>query len=815
MPNNNETTTKFKVDISELKSAMQEAKRQIQVTNSEFKAISSGMDNWAKSTDGISAKLKQLGSNLNSQKSVLSSLERQYELTVAQMGEGSAEADRLKIAINNQKAVVNGTQKEINKYEQALDELGNTETEAGNDAEDLGKKTKKAGDDAKSAGDGFTVFKGVLANLATQGINLALDGIKSLGGAMVNMVKESVSAYADYEQLVGGVDTLFKDSSKLVQKYASNAYKTAGMSANEYMETVTSFSASLLSALGGDTKKSAEVADMAITDMSDNANKMGTSMEMIQNAYNGFAKGNFTMLDNLKLGYGGTQEEMKRLLKDAEALSGQKYDISNLNDVFQAIHVIQGELDITGTTAKEASSTISGSVDSMKSAWQNFLAGVANGDADMSQLTKNLVDGVKTVIKNLAPVVKEAVGTLFEIVKNELPPALKELYEAFKSMLPPELQDALGKVETALQWIIDNKDVVIAGLAGIGTAIAGLGLVALIGNFGKFIELIKAWSVVTKLQTGLQTALNVVMSMNPIGILIALIAGLVTAFVVLWNKSDAFREFWINLWETVKSACATAWEAISLFFTETIPALITSIGEWFSQLPTVIGTWLSSVITKVATWASELAQKGSESATNFVNKIVEWFRQLPEKIWTWLTNVITKVSTWATNLAQKGKEAGQKLMDSIIDKVKEIPDKIKTIGSDIVKGLWNGINDMASWIKEKIQGFGDNVLGALKDFFGINSPSKLMEEEIGKFLPMGIAVGIDKNAKSVMNAMKDLTMNTLGATRNGLSELGVNGEITGGVVNNFTQVINSPKQLSRLEIYRQSKNLLGYAGGGM
>lgn len=878
MPNNNETTTKFKVDISELKSAMQEAKRQVQVANSEFKAVSSSMDNWSKSTDGIKAKLKQLDSNLKSQKTVLSSLEKQYELTVAQMGEGSAEADRLKIAINNQKAVVNGTERQMREYENSLEEVAEAEKKAEKHGTSVEEELENLEKQTKKTGDGFTVFKGVLANLATQGINLALDGIKSLGGAMVNMVKESVSAYADYEQLVGGVDTLFKDSSKIVQNYANNAYKTAGMSANEYMETVTSFSASLLSALGGDTKKSAEVANMAITDMSDNANKMGTSMEMIQNAYNGFAKSNFTMLDNLKLGYGGTQEEMKRLLSDAEALSGQKYDISNLNDVFQAIHVIQTELGITGTTAKEASTTISGSIDSLKSAWQNFLAGVANGDSNISQLTSNLVDGLKTVLSNLAPVVKSAVSNLVDVAKKELPPALKKLYEAFKSLLPPELQEALGKVETALKWIIDNKDTLIASLVGIGT---GFAVFKIVGVITSLITAVKNLGTAMTVLKAIMTALG-----GPVTIVITVISALVAGFIYLWNTSDGFRNFWINLWENIKSVTSTAINAIVNFFTVTIPNafntvvtaisnFITSAGEsiknfftvtipsaiqtavdwfldlpnkiayalgyalgtliqwgvdlfnfvtttipqviesivtFFSQLPSKIWTWLLTTLTNIANWVAEMKTKAIDAGKSFVDNAITYIKELPTKIWTWLTNVITKITTFANNLKSKAKEAGTNFTKTLVDNVKELPDKFKEIGGNIVTGIWDGISAGWEWLTGKVKDLANSLLEGAKDALGIASPSKAFRDEVGKWIPAGISVGVDKNAKTALASVKNLSMDMLSSARDGLNS---NSDITGGVVNNFTQVINSPKQLSRLEIYRQSKNLLGYAGGGM
>lgn len=240
-----------------------------------------------------------------------------------------------------------------------------------------------------------------------------LTAIGAVTTAIVGIGTASVKSYADLEQNIGGVETLFKSSADKVIKNAENAYKTAGMSANEYMSTVTGFSASLLQSLSGDTEKAADVADMALIDMADNANKMGTSMESIQFAYQGFAKQNYTMLDNLKLGYGGTKDEMERLLTDAQKLTGVKYDITNLNDVFQAIHVIQGELGITGTTAKEAEETITGSVASMKSAWDNFL----NGSGTFDEFVKS----AKIAFNNIATAVGELLPRIAEEIANALP----------------------------------------------------------------------------------------------------------------------------------------------------------------------------------------------------------------------------------------------------------------------------------------------------------------------------------------------------------------------------------------------------------
>ena len=265
---------------------------------------------------------------------------------------------------------------------------------------------------------------------------VAKAGAVAAATALATTTTMAVKAYAEYEQLTGGVETLFKNNSDAVMKYANNAYKTAGLSANEYMETVTSFSASLLQSLGGDTAKAAKYADTAITDMSDNANKMGTSMEMIQNAYQGFAKGNMTMLDNLKLGYGGTQEEMQRLLADAEAISGIKYDISSYADVVDAIHVIQTEMGITGTTAKEASQTISGSIAAAKAAWQNFLVGLADGTQNMDVLVENLVSSVVTVGKNLIPRIITTLKSIGTLIQKYVPKMLAEI---------PKQLDKLGK----------------------------------------------------------------------------------------------------------------------------------------------------------------------------------------------------------------------------------------------------------------------------------------------------------------------------------------------------------------------------------
>lgn len=279
--------------------------------------------------------------------------------------------------------------------------LPSTEGIQGQLTELLGGETDEAG---RKAG-------GSLAKTLVKGF-IAVGAVKAIG----DTIKGAFDNYANFEQLSGGVETLFKDSADTVMQYAENAYQTAGLSANQYMETVTSFSASLLQSLDGDTEAAAKAADMAITDMADNANKMGTSMESIQNAYQGFAKQNYTMLDNLKLGYGGTKEEMERLLADASKLSGVEYDISSYADIVEAIHVVQTEMGITGTTAREASETISGSVAATKAAWQNLLTGIADENADMDQLIDNFINSAVTAGENILPRIGQIMTGLGQLI---------------------------------------------------------------------------------------------------------------------------------------------------------------------------------------------------------------------------------------------------------------------------------------------------------------------------------------------------------------------------------------------------------------
>lgn len=370
-------------------------------------------------------------------------------------------------------------------------------------------------------------------------------GMVAAGGAIIKIGKDAVASYADYEQLVGGVETLFKDSAKTVQNYAQNAYKTAGLSANEYMETVTSFSASLLQSLDGDTAKAAESANLAITDMADNANKMGTAMGDIQNAYQGFAKQNYTMLDNLKLGYGGTKEEMQRLLADAEKLSGIKYDISSFDDIVQAIHVVQTEMGITGTTAKEAATTIQGSVASMKGAWQNLLTGMADENQNLDLLFKQFVDSVVVVGDNLIPRIQALLPRIVTGISQLASSLSAQLPAIMESVLPSLITGAVNIVAALIRQLPALIKSIIKSitttLKTYGSEIQKSGsdmlqklITGITNNLPKIIE--KAAQIVTKLVSGLANNLPKIIAAAG-KIIGALIQGLVAALPSLIAKA--------------------------------------------------------------------------------------------------------------------------------------------------------------------------------------------------------------------------------------------------------------------------------------
>ncbi len=621
--------------------------------------------------------------------------------------------------------------------------------------------------------------------------------------AAAAITKSAVESYADYEQLVGGVETLFKDSAGIVQEYAANAFQTAGLSANDYMETVTGFSASLLQSVGGDTEEAARIADMAITDMADNANKMGTSMESIQNAYQGFAKQNYTMLDNLKLGYGGTKQEMERLLEDAEKLSGIHYDISNLNDVYSAIHVIQEELDITGTTAKEASTTIQGSAAAMKAAWQNMLVGIADENADFDTLINNLVESVSTfgenilprieialkgvgkLISGLAPVIVEALPNLLNTILPEFINAVMSIVDSIIAVLPellPTLIDAAVDILMQLiEALAENLPTIIeAILEGLNQIIEGITenlptlIEAVVSCFNQIIEVVAqnlptitqsivdglitmVQAIIDNLPQFLQAFLTLVLSFNEaliqalpqiIEALPQLIEGIIN-FII--EAIPMLIDAYIQLMTALIEALPDIIEAISEALPELIDGIIDGI---LTLLPKIIECGIQLFIALIQNIGDIIAGIAA-ALPDLINGIIQAILEhLPEIIECGVKLFVALVENLPKILIEILKAVAE-ILSSILGAINDGFENMAEAGLNLVKGLWQGIKDAAGWLKDKISGWVDDVMSAIKGFFGIASPSKLTAED-GKYLAMGLGKGITDNIKYATDAVKDM-----------------------------------------------------------
>lgn len=416
----------------EFRDALKSMGQQLKTLGTEMTAVTSAFDVDNDSQKKLAAQSDVLNRQLEVQQQRLGEIQKALDYAKTNYSENSNEVQRWQQALNNATADINRTKAGI---EAVNNEMKNTSI--------------------------VSQFGGALKSGLAVAAKAAAAATAAAAGAVIALTKSAVENYGEYEQLVGGVETLFKDSAGTVEEYANNAYKTAGLSANEYMETVTSFSASLLQSMGNDTQAAAEKADQAITDMSDNANKMGTDMQSIQNAYQGFAKQNYTMLDNLKLGYGGTKEEMQRLIDDANALNAAQgnytnYSIESYADIVDAIHTVQTEMGITGTTALEASTTIEGSVSAMKAAWSNFVTGLGNDNANISELSAQLIESVGTVAENVLPVVETVLKNIAVAVQEDGPAMIEKFVSYAIEKLPEVISLGLQMVISLVKGIAQN-----------------------------------------------------------------------------------------------------------------------------------------------------------------------------------------------------------------------------------------------------------------------------------------------------------------------------------------------------------------------
>ena len=660
------------------------ASKKIQGITIEIDGNTTKLGNALKEVDKIvystNAELKNLNSALKLDPKNTELLAQKQELLKKNIEESTKRLNQLKEAQKQMGNYNNLTEEQKENYRALSVEIAKSESAIKKMNAEMQKTDKldfsKVKEGLKKVGE-----------VAAEVIKKVAAVVTAVGGAIAGVVAAGVKSYAELEQNIGGVETLFGDSANKVMENAKKAFQTAGVSANEYMAGVTSFSASLLQSLAGDTEKAAAVADMAFQDMSDNANKFGTDMSSIQSAYQGFAKQNYTMLDNLKLGYGGTKTEMERLLKDAQKISGVKYNINNLSDVYNAIHVIQEELGVTGTTAEEAATTISGSMNSMKAAFDNFI----NGSGSPEQLSESIVifvENVSNVILKLAPSILSGISNL---IANLLPQIGKLLMQ----MLPQLFKAAQDLITSLLNMIKSNVQPIADTV------------VSIIMSFVNFI----LDNLPLIIEVGLQ-------------IILALAEGIA------------------------------------------------------KQLPELIPT-IIDVVLKIVEIILDNIDLIVEVAIEIIVALVEGIIKAIPKLIEATPQIITKFVTALLNLKDKVGEGGKKLLiaikDGIVDnlgtlweKIKEIPGKIKDkliegiqnmkdAGKELMNGLWGGLKEKWENLKSKVSDLGNGIVNKFKSVFGIHSPSKVMKEQIGENLGLGVASGIEDTIKEVEKSTKNLS----------------------------------------------------------
>lgn len=594
---------------------------------SEMKLVAASFTSATTAEEKSTKTAAVLTKQIDAQRERVKLLAEQTGKAAAKYGEADARTQKWQQALNEAQADLNKMQNELRDTTRGVEDLGDSMEDG---------KTK-----ALSFGD---MLKANLTSEAIiSGVKAMASAIKEAASAMIDLGKQSIQGFAEQEQLIGGVDTLFKENSATVQKYAAEAYKTAGLSANEYMDTVTSFSASLLQSLGGDTRAAADKADQAIADMSDNANKMGTDMQSIQNAYQGFAKANYTMLDNLKLGYGGTKDEMERLLADAEKISGVKYDISSYADIVDAIHVVQTEMGITGTTAAEAATTIEGSANSMKSAWSNFLTGISNENLDLGGLVQNVLDSVGAFADNLLPRLQVMLPRFAEGMTQLINGLIPYVGPAMETLLPALVQ-------------------------GIGGLVSGI-------------------------VQALPAAVEAITAVIPMIV-----------------------EQLVSMLPQIVTSGAEIITALAAGIGENLPALIPAAVDAVIEVASYLVANIDKIIVAAGSLIGGLAQGLIEALPRLVYR-------LPEIILAITAGLLKGLAS------------------------------IGMVGQQMVEGLFNGISNAAAWLYEKIRGWASDVLGWIKNLFGIHSPSKVFADEVGKFIPPGITVGVEK---AMPKALRDM-----------------------------------------------------------
>ncbi len=687
----------------------------------------------------------------------------------------------------------------------AVDEFKQAVKQAESSLDGFESGVRKSGEAAEESSSKFEKFKKALGGIGKVGAAVGtavVASVTAIGAGVAKITKDAVSNYADWEQLVGGIQTLYgRNGAQTIQEFAKmngktvdavkeqysmlksaekeafynarHAYETAGMSANEYMEISTGFAAALTDSLGGNTKKAVKYADMAIRDMSDNANKMGTDIELIKGAYQNFAKQNYTMLDNLKIGYGGTKEEMERLLKDASEISGIKYDISSYSDIVDAIHVVQDQMKITGTTEREAATTIQGSLNMTKASYQNLLRSIVTGGDSFDLYVERFVKSLTIFAENIKPVIIGALNGIAALIEDLAPMVAKEIPKITKQVLPkvisavmnifnaissevPFLLETLNGVLPQILSLLDN--IFNSVLSTLGSALPSLmpvlssALVSLVSTVVDILpDILEAiMQLATTLVQGLadvapelipamvQAVIDMVNSLienadlllgAALQLIQALADGLITALPILIAALPQLINSLVNFFLTNLPVIIQAGITLLTALVGALPTIIEAISV---ALPAIIYGIVSALLNNL----DLIINAGITLLTALIDA-------LPQIIYTILAGVV-------------------QIVDSIVNKFSEKWEDIKQAGKHLLEGLWEGIKSAKDWVLNKVKQIGSDILGALKGIFKEHSPSKATEQN-GVYLMQGLGNGVLKEGSYAVKATQSVAKDVLAA----------------------------------------------------
>ena len=755
-----------KEKLSVLNAQYRAMSAQYTANNTKHKELVASYDAEKQKLAQIEATLGKTSPEYQSQAKVVANLARDVD-------KSSAAVNANEIAMSKMRVQMNNAQADINKTDSEIKSLSPDMGKAGKSANELGDETAKSGKQAQEAVGGYTIFKNVLANLASSGIQAAISGVQRLGSAVVNIGKQAIEAYSAFEQAKGGIDTLFgngdltieeyaekmgksvdqvrdkynqlTDAQNTMLAYANNAFQTAQMSANDYMQTATSFSASLIESVGGDTRKAADYANRAIIDMSDNASKMGTNMQDIQNAYQGFAKGNYTMLDNLKLGFGGTTEEAKRLIQEASKMTEEQKKVGvtvdansmSFGNLVNAISVMQTHLGIAGTTAKEAAGTIEGSMNMVKASWQNLLTGMSSSEADMNTLIGNLVTSVDAFSKNIMPRIAPLINGMVQTAVALLPQAVNMITSQLLPLITAQVPNIISGIQQVLQAVIAALPQLMQAL----TAALPQIVQALLTLLPQLID--AGMQMLTSLIQGITEALPTLIGMLP-----TIVQQVVS--VVLANLPLIIQAGVQLLIALVNGIVEALPQLIQM-----LPQIVMQITDvLLNNLPLIIEAGIQILIALIEGLTQAIPQLIAMLPGIIIKIVGTLSAHLPEIVSTGLLMMVKLAAGILRGVGHVIKGAG-KIVIELMKALGELPGMVVDIGKNIVKGVWEGISNSIGWLRDKVSGWVSGIMKDIKGFFGIHSPSRVMRDEVGKYLAEGIGVGFEDEMSSVSKQMID------------------------------------------------------------